>query len=103
MYFSINACGYPPPALDPHTRPEQQIDQLERELVQLTHQRDLMTRGITGAAGLPKTGPLPTEDYPGGGDGNEYDAEGGGSKSSGPESVGARKAEAYALEMQVRP
>lgn len=35
--------------------PHHQIDHLERELVQLTHERDLASKGITSAAGVSRT------------------------------------------------
>lgn len=76
-----------------------QIDHLERELVQLTHERDLITRGITGAAGIRKTGEAGgDDDPPGGGDDGGAGAGGGSGGSRG----GCRKADAYALEMQLQ-
>lgn len=33
----------------------QEIDQIERDLINLTHEKDILAKGITDAAGLPKT------------------------------------------------
>lgn len=74
-----------------------QVDHLERDLVQLTHERDLISKGIMGATGLPRTGKEIHEDGPEG-NGSEYKDRGGG----GFGAVSSRKAEAYNLEMQVQ-
>lgn len=95
-----------PPLL---TRPSSlQIDHIERELVQLTHERDLISRGITGAAGIRKTG---KPRGGGGGDGGDDDdgddsddngSGGGGGGSGGRGKRGLKKEDAYALEMQLQ-
>ncbi|CBN77304.1 conserved unknown protein [Ectocarpus siliculosus] len=94
-----------------------EIDHIERELVQLTHERDLISRGITGAAGIPKTGRPRTKDGGGGGggDGDDDDDDddddfgsgsgsgggrGGGRKGRGKKEL--KKEDAYALEMQLQ-
>lgn len=72
--------------------------------MQLTHERDLLNRGITGAAGLPKTGRDRHD-----GQGGNSNCGGGGSGSGGGRGgdtggrlEGSRKADAYALEMQLQ-
>ncbi|CAM9159639.1 unnamed protein product [Ectocarpus fasciculatus] len=96
-----------------------EIDHIERELVQLTHERDLISRGITGAAGIPKTGRPRTKNGGGrgggggGGDGDDDDDDddddfgsgsgggnGGGRKGRGKKEL--KKEDAYALEMQLQ-
>eukprot|EP00752_Nemacystus_decipiens_P018599 g16677.t1 len=84
-----------------------EIDHIERELVQLTHERDLIGRGITGAAGIRKTGKI--RKGGGGGDGgDDSDGDdddgggGGGGHAGGIGKPGLRKEDAYALEMQLQ-
>ncbi|CAM9532239.1 unnamed protein product [Discosporangium mesarthrocarpum] len=70
------------------------VDQLERDLVQLTHERDLLQRGITGAVGIPKTGEAEQSGGEAAGDDDEF--------PRGAASVVRMKADAYALEMQIQ-
>lgn len=84
-----------------------QIDHIERELVQLTHERDLIGRGITGAAGIHKTGKPRRSGGGGGGDDSDDDDNGSGGGGSGRQAggrgkSGLRKEDAYALEMQLQ-
>ena len=85
-----------------------QIDHIERELVQLTHERDLIGRGVTGAAGIRKTGKPRRSGGGGGGDDSDGDDGGsggggsGGGGSGGRGKSGLRKEDAYALEMQLQ-
>lgn len=78
--------------------------------MQLTHERDLISRGITSAAGLPKTGFAPNKSHPGGDGGGPGSGGGGGGGGTGsggvdhggpPGTSHGRNAEAFALEMQV--
>ncbi|CAM9709187.1 unnamed protein product [Hapterophycus canaliculatus] len=88
------------------------IDHIERELVQLTHERDLISRGITGAAGIRKTGqPHGGAGGAGGGGADDNDGDGGdrigGGSGNGVGGRGGRgsgfgKEDAYALEMQLQ-
>jgi hypothetical protein len=74
----------------------QEIDQIERDLQNLTHERDLITRGIKDAAGLSKLA----------GDGNSEAVlgrpPGVGVADMTPEQQRKLKAEAYALEMTIQ-
>ena len=60
----------------------QEIDHIERDLQTLTHERDILTKGITEAAGMPRTI--------------------GASNASLAEMDRRKKAEAYALEMTIQ-
>eukprot|EP00903_Cladosiphon_okamuranus_P015481 g14292.t1 len=79
-----------------------EIDHIERELVQLTHERDLMGRGITGAAGIPKTGKPRRSGGSWGGDDGDDDDNGSGGQAGVRGKSGLRKEDAYALEMQLQ-
>lgn len=87
-----------------------QIDHIERELVQLTHERDLISRGITGAAGIRKTGPPRGGGGGDGGDDGDDGDDGGGGGGGNSNGAGGRgrgksglgKEDAYALEMQLQ-
>ncbi|CAN0307929.1 unnamed protein product, partial [Ectocarpus sp. 12 AP-2014] len=94
-----------------------EIDHIERELVQLTHERDLISRGITGAAGIPKTGRPRSKNGGGGGGGggdgddddhddrDDFGSGSGGGRGGGRKGRGKKelnKEDAYALEMQLQ-
>lgn len=94
-------------AAEPFPTRSLQIDHIERELVQLTHERDLIGRGITGAAGIRKTG-NPRRSGDGGG-GDDSDGDDGGNGGGGTDGQARRrgkpelkKEDAYALEMQLQ-
>ncbi|CAN0053604.1 unnamed protein product, partial [Choristocarpus tenellus] len=66
------------------------VDHLERDLVELTHERDLLQRAITGAVGLPRTGSTPPPD-------DEVIP-----PALTSEKALKMKTDAYALEMQIQ-
>ncbi|CAB1101509.1 unnamed protein product [Ectocarpus sp. CCAP 1310/34] len=101
------------------TASESELSVLEREMAELTHERDLISRGITGAAGIPKTGRPRSKNGGGGGGGGgggdgddddhddhddfgsgSGDGRGGGRKGRGKKEL--NKEDAYALEMQLQ-
>eukprot|EP01041_Mallomonas_annulata_P003889 gene3889-7762_t len=61
----------------------QEIDHIEKDLLVLTHERELLVRGITNAAGMPRTA-------------------GPGGLATDAEAERRKKAEAYALEMTIQ-
>jgi DNA repair exonuclease SbcCD ATPase subunit len=71
----------------------QEIDQIERDLVTLTHERELLTHGVRDATGMPRGAQRGHEDLV---MGRESTAQ------NDPDIERRRKAEAYALEMTIQ-
>jgi DNA repair exonuclease SbcCD ATPase subunit len=71
----------------------QEIDQIERDLSVLTHERDLLTQGIEDAAGMPRLAGKGHKDLVMGKESNNQ---------NDPIHERRRKAEAYALEMTIQ-
>lgn len=71
----------------------QEIDQIERDLINLTHEKDLLARGVTDAAGLPKTAQHGHEAEL---SGKEF------SRISESDAERRNKADAFALEMTIQ-
>jgi hypothetical protein len=71
----------------------QEIDQIERDLINLTHEKDLLSKGITDAAGLVRTAQPGHENAL---QGREY------SRALDPDVERRNKAEAFALEMTIQ-
>jgi alpha-beta hydrolase superfamily lysophospholipase len=71
----------------------QEIDQIERDLSVLTHERDLLTQGIEDAAGMPRLAGKGHKDLVMGKESNN---------ANDPIHERRRKAEAYALEMTIQ-
>ena len=71
-----------------------EIDQIERDLINLTHERELISKGITNAAGLSST--AQSGDNSNGLHGKEYN------RAHDPEAERRNKAEAFALEMTIQ-
>lgn len=71
----------------------QEIDQIERDLQVLTHERDVLSNGIYDAAGLPKSSLKGHEQLVKGHESNS---------SNDPDQDRRKKAEAYALEMTIQ-
>jgi uncharacterized protein with ATP-grasp and redox domains len=71
----------------------QEIDQIERDLNALTHERNLLTEGIHDAAGMPRTAAVGSKAMLIGKESTKEDD---------PIADRRRKAEAYALEMTIQ-
>ena len=75
----------------------QEIDQIERDLHELTHEREILQIGITGAAGVAASGEAPTDD-----DGAPPVVGGGrGAGAAGGAEARQMQAESYALEIAI--
>ena len=70
-----------------------EIDQIENDLLTLTHEKDILSKGITDAAGMPRSALRGHEDLILGHESNN---------SNDPDHERRRKAEAYALEMTIQ-
>ena len=70
-----------------------EIDQIENDLLTLTHEKDILSKGITDATGMPRTALRGHEDLILGHESNS---------SNDPDHERRRKAEAYALEMTIQ-
>jgi hypothetical protein len=72
----------------------QEIDEIERDLVVLSHERDLLSKNVRNAAGLPRTGDAANDELIMGQMPSGFDKD--------PDAERRRRAETYALEMTIQ-